>query len=344
MPRRPRSRKETTPPPVGEALVLQGIQPPAALPQDDPALRPATLDGFTGQAAAIRLLRMTLDGSMSRGECPDHILMHGPPGLGKTTLAQVVASELRAGFRPLSAASIAKPGDLAAALVTIQPGDVLFLDEIHRMPAVCCELLYGAMEDFRLDVLAGAGDGPSATIVSLPLPRFTLVGATTRPGMLPRPLRDRFGIDVRLEPYAPAELATIVTRSAGLLNGCPPLEAGIADQVAVRSRGTPRIANRLLRRLRDFAAHTGRAVLDHEAAMGAWTLLGIDADGLGERDRAYMACLRGRGRPVGLGTLAAALGEDPGTLEDEIEPWLVSRGLVDRTPQGRVPGPAAVPG
>jgi Holliday junction DNA helicase RuvB len=337
MPRSPRrQRKETHQPddflPQPQAAAI--VQAP-----DDPALRPPLLADFVGQEAAVRLLRMTLDGALARGECPDHVLLHGPPGLGKTTLAQVVSSEMQAGFRTVSAASIAKAGDLASALVTLQPWDVLFLDEIHRLPAICSELLYGAMEDFRLDILTG--EGPSAQAVSLPLPRFTLVGATTRPGMLPRPLRDRFGVDVRLEPYGVLDLAAIVRRSASLLSGCPPLADGIADQVAIRARGTPRIANRLLRRLRDYAAHVGAAVLDDGAAAGAWALLGIDADGLGERDRMYLGCLRERGRPVGLGTLAAALNEERGTLEDEIEPWLVSCGLVDRTPAGRVLGPAA---
>jgi Holliday junction DNA helicase RuvB len=207
--------------------------------------------------------------------------------------------------------------------------DILFLDEIHRLPIAVAEILYGAMEDFRLDILAGK-DG-AGTPVSIPLPRFTLVGATTRPGQLPRPLRDRFGLDARLEPYSARDLATIVQRSAELLG--MRLGVGVPEMVAVRSRGTPRIANRMLRRLRDFA---GEAVLDVGVAGHGFAFLGVDAAGLDERDRRYLACLRERGRPVGVRTLAAVLGEDVGTIEEEIEPWLVGRGLVDRTPMGRV--------
>ena len=298
-------------------------------PPDDPALRPKSLANFVGQPYSRKLLSMAIAGAKARREPLEHVLLSGPPGLGKTTLAQILASEMQSGFRSISAPSISRVGDLAAALVSMQPHDILFLDEIHRLPIAVAEILYGAMEDYRLDILAGE-DG-AGTPVSIPLPRFTLVGATTRPGQLPRPLRDRFGLDARLEPYAVCDLAIIVERSAELLGMS--LGDCVPEMVAVRSRGTPRIANRMLRRLRDFV---GEAVLTGEVAGQGFAFLGVDGDGLDERDRRYLACLRERGRPVGVKTLAAVLGEDVGTIEEEIEPWLVGRGLVDRIPQGRV--------
>jgi Holliday junction DNA helicase RuvB len=302
---------------------------------DDPALRPHSLAEFTGQPRACAFLAMAVSGARARGETLDHVLLHGQPGLGKTTLAQILALETGAGFRAVSAPSVQRPGDLASALVSLSPRDILFLDEIHRLPAAVCEVLYSAMEDFRIDVLAGPPG--SARPVSIPLPRFTLVGATTRPGQLPRPLRDRFGIDARLEPYSSPDLALVAERSARLLG--MRLGAGAGTAVAIRARGTPRIANRLLRRLRDYAAHEGATDVDAALAGRAFEFLGIDGRGLDARDRRYLACLRDRGRPVGVKMLAAALGEESWTIEEEIEPWLVCGGFVDRTPQGRILGP-----
>lgn len=305
---------------------------------DDPALRPPVLAEFIGQPRIRKLLEIALSGARQRGETLEHLLLHGPPGLGKTTLARIVATELGCGFRAVAAPGIQRPAEMAAALVSLQPGDVLFVDEIHRLPPAIEEVLYGAMEDFRLDVLTG-GEHGGGQPVSIPLPRFCLVAATTRPGALTRPLRDRFGLDARLEPYPEAELALVVERSAALLS--MQLAEGVPQAVAARARGTPRIANRLLRRLRDHAAHEGMAVIDLDLTGRAFDFLEVDARGLDARDRRYLDYLRARGRPVGISTLAAALGEDVGTLENEIEPWLVSSSLVDRTPQGRILGPAA---
>lgn len=313
--------------------------PVASSSDDDPALRPRMLADFVGQPRAKRVLSIALDGARGRSEALDHLLLYGPPGLGKTTLATIVANEMGGGFRAVSAPAVQRPGDLAALLVSLSPFDVLFIDEIHRLSAAVEEVLYSAMEDFRLDIMAGDPGRPQA--VTIPLPRFTLVGATTRSGMLARPLRDRFGLDVKLDLYAPEDLATVAARSAGLLG--VGLGDGVAGEIAARSRGTPRIANRLLRRLRDYAQAARSEVITKPIASSAFDELEVDGDGLDALDRRYLEALgtRFRGRPVGIATIAAALGEDSGTLEDEVEPWLVQRGLVDRTPRGRVLGEAA---
>ena len=284
------------------------------------------------------MLSVVLDGARGRGEPLDHLLLYGPPGLGKTTLANVVANEMGGGFRAISAPAVQRPGDLAALLVSLQQGDVLFIDEIHRLSSAVEEVLYSAMEDFRLDILAG--EPGRAQAVTIPLPRFTLVGATTKSGMLAKPLRDRFGIDVKLDLYPEVELAAVAARSAGLLG--VRLGDGVDMEIARRSRGTPRVANRIVRRLRDFAAFARSSDVTPEVAEGAFEWLELDGGGLDALDRRYLDALRNRfrGRAVGIETLAAALGEDAGTLEDEVEPWLLQRGLVDRTPRGRVLGDA----
>lgn len=306
---------------------------------DDPALRPRRLADFTGQPRVRALLEVELAGSRSRGEIMDHVLLYGGPGLGKTTLAQIVANEMGGGFTSVAAPSIERQGDLASALVSLRHGDVLFVDEIHRLPAKVGEVLYGAMEDFELNVMAGDVAAPRP--IRIPLCRFTLVAATTRPGMLARPLRDRFPVDASLEPYSDDDLALVTARSARLLG--MRLSDGVAREVARRARGTPRIANRILRRLRNFAAHAGAEEVDHGVADRAFDFLELDSEGLDARDHRYLECLRTRfrGRPVGLTTIAAALGESSETLEEEVEPWLVARGMVDRTPRGRTLGPAA---
>lgn len=269
----------------------------------------------------------------------DHVLLYGAPGLGKTTLAQIIANEMGGGFTSVAAPTIERPGDLASALVSLRSGDVLFVDEIHRLPAKVAEVLYGAMEDFELNVMAG--DPTSPRPIRIPLNRFTLVAATTRPGMLTRPFRDRFPVDASLELYSDADLSAVVTRSSMLLGMV--MSDGVALDVAGRARGTPRIANRILRRLRNFAAHAGVTTIDRTLAASAFEFLQLDEGGLDARDHRYLECLRTRfrGRPVGLSTIAAALGESQETLEEEVEPWLVSRGMVDRTPRGRTLGPAA---
>ena len=303
---------------------------------DDPALRPPGLDDFTGQQHIRDILKVSISGARGRGEVIEHILLYGPPGLGKTTLAQIIHTEMQQGgsFRPLSAPTLQKPYDLASILVTIAKGDVLFLDEIHRLHPSMAELLYGAMEDFRIDI--PVGEGGRARDVSITLPKFTLIGATTRSGVLPRPFRDRFGLDLRLEPYSNEELASIALRSARLLG--LEMEAGVEMDLARRSRGTPRIINRLVRRLRDGVAHHGTQVATHEIAQQTFARLRIDDQGLDEADRLYLECLtnRFRGGPAGIEALAAALGEEVRTLEDEIEPWLLRCGLIERTRMGRI--------
>jgi Holliday junction DNA helicase RuvB len=310
------------------------ILTPNRVPEDaDAALRPKTLDEFIGQKAARENLRIFIAAAKARGEALDHVLFFGPPGLGKTTLAQIMAREMGVGFRATSGPVIVKAGDLAALLTNLDEGDVLFIDEIHRMNPAVEEILYPAMEDRALDIMIG--EGPSARSVRIDLPHFTLVGATTRQGLLSTPLRDRFGIPVRLNFYTVEELEQVVSRAARLL-GLPMAPDG-ATEVARRSRGTPRIAGRLLRRVRDFAHAAGHEIVDAKAADGALSRLEVDQLGLDSMDRRYLMMIADiyRGGPVGVETLAAGLSEPRDTIEEVIEPYLIQLGLIARTARGR---------
>jgi Holliday junction DNA helicase RuvB len=300
------------------------------------SLRPQTLADFTGQKASRENLAVFIQAANARREALDHVLLHGPPGLGKTTLAQIVARELGVGFRATSGPVIQKAGDLAAILTNLQPRDVLFIDEIHRLQPAIEEILYPAMEDFQLDLIIG--EGPAARSVRIDLPPFTLVGATTRSGLLATPLRDRFGIPLRLIFYTPDELRQIVTRGAALL-GLSLTEDG-ATEIARRSRGTPRIAGRLLRRVRDIALVSGQSPVNKAIADAALTRLEVDDRGLDEMDRRYLRRMAEHhgGGPVGVETLAAALAEARDTLEDVVEPYLIQEGLILRTSRGRMLG------
>ena len=309
---------------------------PDAAPADaaeEVSLRPKTLDDYIGQEKAKNNLRIYLRAAQQRGEPMDHILLYGPPGLGKTTLAGIVAQEMGVQIRITSGPAIEKPGDLAALLTNLQEGDILFIDEIHRLSRQVEEVLYPALEDYALDIMIGKG--PSAHSIRLVLPPFTLVGATTRAGQLSAPLRDRFGVTLRLELYTPEELALIVTRSAGILN--VPIQPGGAMEIARRSRGTPRIANRMLRRVRDFAQVKGDGTITREMADHALQALEIDYLGLDPVDRRMLRAIIENygGGPVGLDTLAATIGEEAVTLEDVYEPYLMQLGFLTRTPRGR---------
>lgn len=297
------------------------------------ALRPLSLDEFIGQRQLRENLRVFVEAAKSRNDAMDHVLFFGPPGLGKTTLAQIVAKELGVGFRTTSGPVISKAGDLAAILTNLQPHDVLFIDEIHRLNTTVEEILYPAMEDRKLDLIIG--EGPAARSVQIDLPPFTLVGATTRSGLLTNPLRDRFGIPLRLEFYTTEELGTIVKRSAKLLNMNLSEEGAL--EIAKRSRGTPRIAGRLTRRVRDFAHNSEKTEIDSILVDNALMRLDVDATGLDTMDRRYLNCIAENygGGPVGVETLAAALSEQRDMLEDVIEPYLMQEGLVQRTPRGR---------
>jgi len=304
-------------------------------PEDvDAALRPKTLDDFVGQKAARENLRIFIAAARARGEALDHVLFFGPPGLGKTTLAQIVAREMGTGFRATSGPVIAKAGDLAALLTNLDEGDVLFIDEIHRLNPAVEEILYPAMEDRALDIMIG--EGPSARSVRIDLPSFTLVGATTRQGLLATPLRDRFGIPVRLNFYSVDELELVISRAARLL--ALPIAPDGAAEIARRARGTPRIAGRLLRRVRDFAHAAGHDMVDAPAADAALSRLEVDQLGLDLMDRRYLRMIADiyKGGPVGVETLAAGLSEPRDTIEDVIEPYLLQLGLIARTARGRV--------
>jgi len=298
------------------------------------SLRPKSLDEYVGQDELKRNLRVFIEAAKARSEALDHVLFHGSPGLGKTSLAHILANELKVNINSTSGPVIERPGDLAAILTSLQPRDVLFIDEVHRLNHVVEEILYPAMEDFQLDIIIG--QGPSARTMKIPLPPFTLVGATTRVGLLTPPLRERFGVVLRVEFYSPEDLRKIVQRSAKLLD--IPISDDGAFELSGRSRGTPRVANRLLRRVRDYAQVEAQGVITQEVAKEALDMLGVDGRGLDKMDRHIMLTIieKFNGGPIGLDTLSAAVSEEKDTLEDVYEPFLIQMGYINRTPRGRV--------
>ena len=319
------------------SAVPERVTAPLLAPEDDDlerSLRPKRLDDFVGQERVKEQLSIALTAASARGEALDHVLLAGPPGLGKTTLAYVVREELGVGIRTVAGPALERKGDIAAILTSLEDRDILFVDEIHRLNRSIEEILYGALEDFRLDIVVG--QGPAARTLTLDLPPFTLLGATTRTGLLTTPLRDRFGITYRLDLYTDEELARIVRRSAKILDLA--IEGEAAEEIARRARGTPRVANRILRRVRDVAEvrHDGAVTL--AVAREALELLEVDADGLERTDRSLLSAIAHKfgGGPVGLSTLAVALGEEPETIEDVYEPYLLQLGLIQRTPRGRI--------
>jgi Holliday junction DNA helicase RuvB len=321
--------------------VVRPVDPQAAPAEEaeDAGLRPRTLAEFVGQGQLTEHLQIVIEAALKRSQPVDHLLFSGPPGLGKTSLAGIVAAEMGVGLRITAGPVLVRSGDLAALLTDLQEGDVLFIDEIHRLHRSVEEILYPAMEDFKLDILIGKG--PTARSIRLDLPRFTLVGATTRTGLVAGPLRDRFGFVARLDLYDVDELQAIVTRSARILG--VPIDADGARRIAERSRGTPRVANRLLRRVRDYVEVRAEGSITSGAAVAGLEVFGVDELGLDKVDRAILdvLCRRFGGRPVGLTTLAQCIGEEPDTIEDAYEPYLLQQGLLQRTTRGRVAAPRA---
>jgi len=305
----------------------------------DLSLRPKLLSDFIGQLQIVSNLRTFIDAAKNRGEPLDHVLLSGPPGLGKTTLAHIIANEMGVGIRTTSGPAIERKGDIAAILTALEPGDVLFIDEIHRLGRVVEELLYSAMEDFALDIILG--QGPSAKSIRLSLPRFTLVGATMRTGLLTSPLRDRFGVAFRLEFYRPEDLEEVIRRSARTMS--IPIDGDGAREIARRSRGTPRVANRLLRRVRDFAQVEGDGRIHRKIADHALLQMEVDKEGLDVMDRKILRVIleKFQGGPVGVETISASISEERDTIEDVYEPFLLQQGFLKRTPRGRVATPAA---
>ena len=319
---------------TGAAGVERPLDPAEDVEDDEPTLRPRTLDEFVGQEELKQNLRIFVEAAKRRGEALDHMLLAGPPGLGKTSLCRILAGEMGVDIQVTSGPSLERAGDMAAILTQLEEGDFLFIDEIHRLNRQIEEVLYPAMEDYAMDIVLG--QGPSARTIRMDVPRFTLVGATTRTGLMTKPLLDRFGFNARLDYYAPEDLKKIVVRNAGILK--IPITGAGADELATRSRGTPRIANRLLRRVRDYAEVVGDGTIDEETARAALAMQGVDGLGLDRIDREYLSLIIEKfdGGPVGVGTISVALGEARDTVEDIYEPYLLQSGLMQRTNRGRV--------